>query len=64
MTCPKCNANEGFYTRGTFYQFYDENLEPAGYSDDAEEHMLHCAKCHARFRKATIKRLIQNNRKD
>ena len=55
MNCPKCNSDKGFYTTGTFHQYYDKNGEPNGYSTDHyESAMAKCVKCHSRIRLSTL----------
>lgn len=55
MNCPKCNSDKGFYTTGTFYQYYDKNGEPAGYHENSyESAMAKCVKCHSRIKLSTL----------
>ena len=36
MKCPKCKSENGFYSKGTFIQYYDSDLDPEGYGSKTE----------------------------
>lgn len=59
MLCPKCGSEEGFYSKGTFKQYYDSNLVPAGYDSETESSSVYCYRCHARFKLKTLQKNIQ-----
>lgn len=60
MNCPKCGSNKGFYTKGTFYQYYDSDGEPCGYENDTESMMARCRKCNKQIK---LSRLIEEREK-
>lgn len=65
MKCPKCKSENGFYSKGTFIQYYDSDLDPEGYGSKTEGNMLYCCNCHSRFKEKTlIKSLKRSDNND
>ena len=64
MRCPKCGSDKGWYTTGTFYQYYDMRGEPDGcHTDNYESAMARCIKCGKRVKLQTIRESVDAPKK-
>ena len=51
IKCPRCGNHSGFYTKGSFTQYYNSTGEPTGYIIDEESSELYCSHCNKKIRR-------------